>query len=111
MNNGLQNQQHKNLELRKFITETSSEFYEWMQEDENIPLDTRLINQQSYNKFIEEYPDFKKFLQVRKFKNWIRKYCELKGYFYGDGVAMNQRYFYISKQANPDIPIPEDRPF
>ena len=101
--NGLQVQKHKNLEERKYITETSTDFHEWTKEVSNIPFDTKLFNNVIYAKFVEEYPYFKNKLQIKTFKKWIRRYCEVNGYSYHNDtnqVFNNQRYFYISKTQN-----------
>ena len=110
LKNGLQKQHHKNLELRKFITETSNEFYEWVQDD-NLPKSQRLYNNNVLSKFIEEYPDLNK-LHVKTFKKWIKLYCEFHGLLYSDGNDSNGggRYFYISSKQEEKTII-DDCPF
>lgn len=110
LNNGLQKQHHKNLEVRKFMTETSTDFYEWVQDENNLAPDIRQYNQLTYNSFVEEYPDYRNKLQAKTFKRWIRLFCEHKNYFYMAGNANGQRYFIMS--SNPNIKeIEDDRPF
>lgn len=104
---GLQTQHHKNLEIRKFITETSNEFYEWVNEESALQTDTRLTNQSVYNKFVDEYPDYKNKLQIKTFKKWIKLYCEHNKIFYSDGTFNNQRYFYLSLSGK-EIEQPDD---
>jgi len=110
LKNGLQKQHHKNLELRKFITETSNEFYEWVQED-NLPKSQRLFNKYVFNQFIEEYPDMHK-LQIKTFKKWIKLYCDFNGFLYSDGNDPNGggRYFYITSKQEEKVII-DDCPF
>jgi len=79
LSNGLVQHQFKNLELRKFITKTSQEFYEFTNDAEHMPLNIRIYNQKIFEDFISEYPDFKKFLTRRRFKAWVDLYAKHKG--------------------------------
>ena len=73
--NGLQNQNHKNLEERKYISETSQDFHEWTKEG-HLEEGKRYYNSNSFDLFIEEYPDYRNKLTIKTFKKWIKKYCE-----------------------------------
>lgn len=76
--NGLVSYDFQNLEIRKFIKETSFEFYEWVNEG-IIKLEERFEKNYLYNTFLEDYPDWKKFnLSQKRFWQWIDKYCEYK---------------------------------
>lgn len=97
LQNGLQKQVHKNLEERKYITETSQEFHDWTTEG-NLKLDVRLYNQSTFNLFLDEFPDYKKFLQIKTFKKWVKAYCKINNLNYEDGVSTSGRFFYLSKQ-------------
>lgn len=102
LKNGLQKQTHKNLEERKYITETSQDFHDWTKEVGNLQFDTKLFNNEIYAKFIEEYPDYKNKLQIKTFKKWVKKYCEVNKFNYHNDpnqVFNNQRYFYITKDG------------
>lgn len=79
LSNGLVQHEFKNLELRKFITKTSPEFYEFTNDIEHVPLNFRIYNQKIFEDFTGEYPDFKKFLTRRKFKAWLDLYAKHKG--------------------------------
>ena len=96
LKNGLQKQNHKNLELRKYIGETSQEFYDWTTAGE-MPLDVRHHNNDIFNRFLNDYPDFKKHLQIKTFKKWVKLYAKMNNYFYGDGSSNGSRYFYLTK--------------
>jgi len=74
--NGLVQHDFNNLEVRKFIKETSYEFYEWVNEDENIIYNERIPKAQLFNTFIEEFPDFKKWLSNKKFSQWIESFAK-----------------------------------
>jgi len=105
LKNGLVKQNSKNIKLRKFIAETSMEFYEWISETAKIPFNNRNDKKVYYNQFIEEYPDFKKWLNQRTFTIWIEKYCKYMGYGYDKGSSNGMQWFEI---INKDAPEHED---
>jgi hypothetical protein len=73
--NGLVSYEYVNLEIRKYIKETSFEFYEWANKD-TLKENERLNKNMIYNIFIDEYPDFKKYnLSTKRFWGWVEKYC------------------------------------
>lgn len=80
LNAGLVSHQYKNLEARKFINQSCYEFYEWSMEDDNIPLNEKIIRSELFEKYIEEFPDQKKWLSHKRFANWLNDYCKFKGY-------------------------------
>ena len=92
---GLVRQNAKNIKLRKFIAETAMEFYEWAKEAENLPLNVRNEKTQYFNTFTDEYKDFQKWLQRKKFNTWIQKFCTFNGYEYHEGNTNGQRWFLI----------------
>lgn len=112
--NGLQKQKHKNLEERKYITETSQDFHDWTKEPNSLPLDIKLFNNEIFGRFVDEYPDYKNKLQIKTFKKWIKKYCEVNKLSYHNDVNQvfnNQRYFYISKSQLKNDNLNEEMPF
>ncbi len=100
--NGLQAQKHKNLDERKYISETSREFNEWTN-DGNLYLNTRLNNNETFEKFKREYPDFNNHnFKINTFKRWVKKYCEKNKYEYVTGNTNGSRYFEIkTNDFNP----------
>jgi len=74
LKNGLVKHNFNNLEVRKFIKETSFEFYEWSSDRENLPHNFRIDKTEFFTKFCNEYQDFKKFLSQRKFTQWLDSY-------------------------------------
>ena len=102
LKNGLKKQKHKNLELRKFMGETSNDFYEWVTNTDciGIELNKRYNNNEIFNKFVEEYPDYKNKLQIKTLKKWIKTFCEFKDYDYSDGTSQGQRYFIITQKGD-----------
>ena len=82
LNVGFIKSQFKNLPTRKFISETSHEFFEWITDKENHygALGIKHIKKSVYDAFIEEYPDFGprgKINVIRKrFYSWLVLYGE-----------------------------------
>ena len=98
---GLTKHDFKNLEVRKFIKNTSHEFYEWTKPDnngknENIEFNVRCTKQTYFDSFINEYPDFRTYkLSQKRFTQWIEQYCKFYGYEYLSGNSNGQRWFEI----------------
>lgn len=107
LKNGLIKQQAKNLKLRKLMAETSMEFFEWI-EDGTIPFNKRNDKKQYYHLFIEDYQDFKKWLQQRTFTIWVQKYCKYKGFEYKEDKSNGISWFEIKRQ---DMPVIEEEDF
>lgn len=70
---GLVKHEFQNLDTRKFIKETSFEFYEWSS-DENLPLSIQIDKKEYFEKFISEYPDFRKWLTQKRFSMWLENF-------------------------------------
>lgn len=74
----------KNLPTRKFISETSHEFFEWINDPENDfgRVGKKHIKKTIYDAFVEEYPDYGprgKINVIRKrFYSWLDSYGEFK---------------------------------
>jgi hypothetical protein len=111
LQNGLTKHDFKNLEVRKFIKNTSFEFYEWSKPDaegknENIDFNIRCTKSTHYESFINEYPDFKTYkLSQKRFKQWLEHYCKFYGFEYSEGNSNGQRWFEIK---NDNAPINDD---
>jgi len=100
---GLVPQNAKNIVMRKFIAETSMEFLEWIDDNQNIGRNCRLEKKVYYDAFVEEYQDFKRWLTRKKFNIWIQKYCSFKDYKYQDGHSAGSSWFMIVATAKKDI--------
>jgi hypothetical protein len=96
LKNGLITQQAKNIRMRKFIAETSMEFYEFAQERDNLQFNERLDKQVKFEAFTNEYQDFKKFLSRKKFQIWIQKYAKFIGAEYEAGSSNGFHWFEIT---------------
>lgn len=98
--NGLVQYDYKNLETRKFIKETSFEFYEWAN-TETLRMNDRINKSVLFEHFISDYPDYKNGqfkLTHKRFFMWVDKYCELNKYTIERGQdSGGQRYIEISK--------------
>lgn len=98
LTNGLVAYDFQNLEIRKFIKETSFEFYEWSNEDV-IKIGERMEKNYLYNTFVEDYPDWRKFnLSQKRFWQWIDKYCDFNNIKVEKGQdSMGSRYVIFNK--------------
>lgn len=97
LKHGLVAHEFNNLELRKFIKETSSEFVEWAT-PENLPIGARLNKATKYHDFIEEYEDLKKWLTQRKFTSWMEAYGKRHGYKVQQGKTISERWILFEKE-------------
>jgi hypothetical protein len=106
---GLIKQNAKNIKMRKFIAETSMEFYEFIKDEELVLRNERLDKKVIFDKFVEEYPDFKKWLTRKKFNLWIQKFCTFNGFEYISDTSNGMQWFVIKsgelkeKEDNDDI--------
>lgn len=105
---GLVKQNAKNIKMRKFIAETAMEFFDFAKEKENIPHNERLDKKIYYDKFVEEYPDFKRWLTRKKFNIWVQKFCSFMKYEYLSDNSNGFQWFEIKndneiKEENDDI--------
>lgn len=104
---GLVKSKTNNLELRKFINETSQEFYEFCIIENNIKNELRIGKSEILNNFYEEYPDAKKFVTMRTFLKWVKKYSDYKKLNHMDGNTNGQRWFTLFENKAP-IAEPEN---
>jgi hypothetical protein len=112
LNKGLVPQQAKNLDMRKFIAETSMEFHEWITETDNFPLNNRNDKAGSFDKFIFEYKDYSKWLSRKKFNIWVKKYASFIKAEYKDGITQGQRWFEIvSDETQSENNTNDEAPF
>lgn len=93
--------EYKNLEQRKFIQETSFEFTEWVQEDNGLPCNERLIKKHKYNEFIELYPDFRKWLTQKRFSIWIESWAKFQKLDTKKGQNGAERWIAIIDKTKP----------
>lgn len=100
---GLVNQNAKNIKLRKFIAETNMDFYEWIMDCENFPLNIRNDKSQYFNAFINENKDYDKWLKRNRFNIWVHKYATFKGYNFEQGNSNGVKWFGIFEKGAPKV--------
>lgn len=72
----------KNLKVRKFIAETSADFWEWCVSKDNMDTkaNAKSLGQSMLNNFVSEYPDYDRHGRYRitnaKFYHWLEAYGE-----------------------------------
>ena len=106
---GLVAQVHKNLEERKFIKNTRSEFHEWCQDDDSLGVNIRIDRSQAFDNFVKDYPDLQQGtfkLTQRKFKMYLQEYAKWKGYKYQEGRTNSMRWSMFTDENFIDIPPP-----
>jgi hypothetical protein len=97
LEHGLIKHDFNNLEVRKFIKETSYEFYEWTLEG-NLPVNVRMKRAEYHEQIIEDYPDLKKWLSQRMFYSWFEIYARFKGYKYTSGKTNGSRWICLETE-------------
>lgn len=97
LKNGLQEPNFKNLKLRKFINETSNEFYEYIT-DNPIPVNKRIYKSEFYGNILEEHSDLRKWLSQKKLNQWLNIYAKFIGLDYADGNTSGKRWFELIKE-------------
>lgn len=102
LQNGLVAHDFNNLESRKYIKETSYEFYEWSQDD-NLPVNTRLYKDELFNNFTSEYTDWNK-MAKRRFTSWLVIYGANYGYKVHEGKTNNLRWIEFEQEGAPIPP-------
>jgi len=104
---------YKNLDIRKFIKDTSNEFYEWTI-DKNIPLNTRFNRSEKFEEFIKEYPDMKNIwkLSQKRFVVWLTSFATFNKYEYKDGKSHGGERWSLIKSIPEEevVDIIEDVP-
>jgi len=108
LENGLVPFDFTNLEHRKLINETSSEFLEWISEG-NVQENHRHIKSVCFENFLQENKDFRSWLKTKRFTTWIQKYCTYYGKNYNEGNSNGQRWFEIT--SNDEYKKVEECPF
>ena len=109
LRNGLMQQEAKNIKLRKFIMETSQDFYYWISDRNNFPFGQYLDKSATFDGFVNDYVDYKKWLNRNKFSVWVKKYASFAGYNFYETHSGSIRYFMISEsdQSKKEIDISE----
>jgi hypothetical protein len=86
LNKGLMQSEFKNLKTRKFIAETSADFWEWCTSKDNMDTKANMptLGNSLYHTFVSEYPDFGNYgshkISQIKFYRWLDSFGD---YQYG----------------------------
>ena len=99
LRSGLVAHEFNNLEVRKFIKETSSEFTEWAT-DETLPKGVMIDKGHKFKEFVDEHDDFKKWLTQRKFTGWIEAYGKQKGMKVTQGRTLSMRWVMLGEYGS-----------
>lgn len=106
---GLINQNAKNAKLRRFLSETSMEFYEWMSFRDNFTFNVRHGKAEKFAEFIKEYKDFDQpWFKRKRFHIWVEKYSEFIGGNFDADSTNGWRWFMIEKTEENIEEINED---
>jgi hypothetical protein len=105
LKNGIQKHEYKNLEVRKFINVTSYEFYEWTQTPDWITFGERYNKGILYEKFCEDFSVDKKYVTPRRFRNWIKEYCNHFNAEFVEPRSNGIRYEIILKKNEVENPF------
>jgi hypothetical protein len=108
LNNGLVRQNAKNIKMRKFIAETAMEFFEFVKDEEVVLRNERLDKKAIFEKFTEEYPDFKKWLTRKKFNLWVQKFCTFNGFEYISDTSNGMQWFIIKSGEIKEVEDNDD---
>lgn len=109
INKGLIIQDAINIKLRKFIAETSMEFWEFVNDEENIVTGLRVYKDDIHSKFINTYSDYKK-LTKKRITSWFKNYADYLELQFIQDSDMNGRYFEIVKGMATNPLDNEDKP-
>ena len=91
LTNGLVKHDFTNLELRKLINSTNSDFYEWIVEQKLQPF-LRYDKSELYNNIKTIYPDFGKWLKQNTLTKWLEIYGKYLGYEVLQGQSNGVRW-------------------
>jgi len=117
LKNGLISCDFDNIEVKKFIRNTSSDFHEYTANHDFIAFNVRLNKTEIFNQYIELYPDAgRNKLSQKTFKKYLEEYCKhYPNRFYSDGNGghgVKGRWFMISttkvETEGEKIEFPED---
>lgn len=109
LNQGLIKQNAKNIKMRKFIAETSMEFYEWITDTDNFQLNTRKNKTLAFDSFVSEYQDYNRYLTRKRFHIWVQKYASFIDAKFDSGNTNGDRWFEIT--TNDKEEVTEEIPF
>lgn len=109
---GLVKQNAKNIKLRKFIAETSMDFYDWITKEVELSVNERLGKKEYFENFINSYPDYHKWLRQNTFSKWLDKYAKLLGIEFRADTSNSWQWFeFVDKSKHKEEEEENDLPF
>lgn len=108
LKSGLMKQNAKNIKLRKFIAETNMDFYEWIIDAENFPINMRNDKSVYFNAFINDNKDYDKWLKRNRFNIWIQKYASFMDYRFEQGNSNGLKWFGIFEKNVQNVEQNDD---
>lgn len=75
--------------------------------DKTFSIGDRIYYKDYFEKFLNEYEDFKKWLKQRTFNQWIKAYFDFKGVVFTNESSNGNRFYELKsgkdlQQAEPD---------
>lgn len=104
LENGLVAHESVNLEQRKFIKETCSEFVDWVSEG-HLPKGQRLEKAARFTEFVSEYKDYERTLSQKKFTGWMDIYGKKNGYRVTQGKSNGQRWIMFEDGTSEGVDL------
>lgn len=90
-----------NIHVRKFINNTSSEFWGWSQQEKNLPLDQKIYTKDIMKSIISDFSDLEKWLKEKRLRMWVNEYVKFHKLFLRElPPSAFGRGFVISKENN-----------
>lgn len=108
LNNGLTQPVSINADVKRFIQQTSKDFYDWI-EDGNLKHNCRVYIKEIAELFKDEYKNYQN-LNNRTFVKWVIRYCDLNGYNFNRDRDHSGRFFEIFTN-DVDLEEVDEMPF
>jgi hypothetical protein len=109
---GLLTAEWVNLGNRKFAGKTDFDFFEWAQDGDKLPLDTRIYKTNKLEEFMQEYSDYgprgKKTLTGKRWAMWLDAYAKHRGWASMHGHDLQGRYVVFKTTKTEDVPVTTD---
>lgn len=112
MQEGLIYADYDNVEVKKFMRNTSNEFYEWTKNHDFLPFNVKHSKTTVFENFVKEFPDVRTYFKIKMMKRYMEEYCKFYGKTYTEGNDRTiGRWFMISTiavEAAENIDFPAD---
>jgi hypothetical protein len=75
------------------------DFYEWISDSENFPLNRRNEKSEYFNSFVHENKDFTNYLKRNTFNIWVNKYANFINANFEQGSSNGLKWFGIFEKG------------